>query len=106
MILFFIDDIIVVYFNKNTLKFADFNKKLLTKYKIRVLRDTENFLNIRIFKKKSSRRLYLALNTFIKKITNKFYISIIDKLPKISLLSYINLSIYIGQASINQIREY
>ena len=100
MILFFIDDIIAVYFSKNALKFADFNKKLLTKYKIRILRDTENFLNIRIFKKRSSRRLYLAFNIFIKKITNKFYIPIIDKLFKILLLSYINFSIYTNQAFI------
>ena len=42
----FIDDIIVVYSNKNILKFADFNKKLFIKYKIRVLGDTKNFLNI------------------------------------------------------------
>ena len=96
MILFFINDIIVVYFNKNILKFVDFNKKLLTKYKIRVLEDTENFLNIRIFKKRSFRRLYLALNTFIKKIINKFHILIIDKPLKTSLSSYINFSIYIG----------
>ena len=101
MILFFIDDIIVVYFSKDALKFADFNKKLLIKYKIRVLEDTENFLNIRIFKKRFFRRFYLVLNVFIKKITNKFYISIIDKLSKISLLSYINFSVYIGQAFIN-----
>ena len=86
MILFFIDDIIVVYSNKNIFKFADFNKKLLTKYKIRVLKDTKNFLNIRIFRERIFRRLYLALDTFIKKITNKFYISIIDKLFKISFI--------------------
>ena len=94
MILFFIDDIIVVYFSKNVLKFADFNKKLLIKYKIRILRDTENFLNIRIFKKRSSRRLYLAFNAFIEKITNKFYIPIIDKFPKTFLSPHINFSIY------------
>ena len=96
MILFFIDDIIAVYFSKNVLKFADFNKKLLTKYKIRILRDTENFLNIRIFRERSSRRLYLIFNVFIKKITNKFYISITDKPFKTLLLPHINLSIYIG----------
>ena len=101
MILFFIDDIIVIYFSKNTLKFADFNKKLLIKYKIRVLGDTKNFLNIRIFRKRFFRKLYLAFNTFIKKITNKFYIPIIDKPFKISLSSYINLSVYTDQASIN-----
>ena len=90
------DDIIVVYFSKNVFKFVDFNKKLLTKYKIRVLRDTENFLDIRIFREKSFRRFYLIFNVFIEKITNKFYISIIDKFSKISLLSYIDLSVYIG----------
>ena len=89
------NDIIAVYSNKNILKFADFNKKLLTKYKIRVLKDTENFLDIRIFKERIFRKLYLALDTFIKKITNKFYIPIIDKFPKTPLPSYINLSTYI-----------
>ena len=34
MILFFMGDIIAVYSSKNALKFADFNKKLLAKYKI------------------------------------------------------------------------
>ena len=96
MILFFIDDIIAMYSSKNILKFVDFNKKLFIKYKIQVLEDTENFLNIRIFKKRSFRRLYLAFNIFIKKITNKFYIPIIDKLFKTSLLSHINLSTYTG----------
>ena len=95
MILFFIDDIIAVYFSKNILKFVDFNKKLLTKYEIRVLEDTKNFLDIRIFKKRSFRRLYLAFNVFIKKITNKFYIPIIDKFPKTPLPPHINFSIYI-----------
>ena len=85
-----------MYSSKNALKFVDFNKKLLTKYEIRVLKDTENFLNIRIFRKRSSRRLYLAFNAFIKKITNKFHISIIDKSFKIPLLSHINFSIYTG----------
>ena len=94
MILFFIDDIIVIYFSKNTLKFVDFNKKLLTKYKIRVLKDTKNFLDFRIFKKRSSRKLYLTFNIFIKKITNKFHIPITDKSPKIPLSSHINLSAY------------
>ena len=77
-------------------KFADFNKKLFIKYKIRVLKNIENFLNIRIIRKKSSRRLYLAFNIFIKKITNKFYISIIDKPFKTFLSLYIDLLIYIG----------
>ena len=95
MILFFIDDIIVVYSSKNILKFVDFNKKLLTKYEIRVLKNTENFLDIRIFKERSFRRFYLAFNIFIKKITNKFYIPITDKLLKTFLLPYINLSVYI-----------
>ena len=90
------DDIIAVYSNKNIFKFADFNKKLFTKYKIRVLRDTKNFLNIRIIKKRFFRRLYLALNAFIKKIINKFYIPIINKPPKTLLLSYIDFSVYRG----------
>ena len=89
-----------MYSSKNILKFADFNIKLLTKYKIRVLGDIKNFLNIRIFKKRTFRRLYLALNAFIEKITNKFYIPIIDKFFKTFLLSYIKLSIYIGQVFI------
>ena len=100
------DDIIAIYSSKNALKFVDFNKKLLTKYKIRVLENTENFLNIRILRKRSSRRLYLALNTFIKKITNKFHIPTTDKPPKTPLPPYINLLTYINQASISQIREY
>ena len=90
------NDIIVIYSNKDILKFADFNKKLLFKYKIRVLKNTKNFLNIRIFKKRFFRRFYLAFNTFIKKIINKFYISIIDKLPKTFLSPYTNSSVYIG----------
>ena len=90
------DDIIVVYFSKNILKFVDFNKKLLIKYKIRVLKDTKNFLNIRIFKKRFFRRFYLIFDAFIKKITNKFYIPIIDKFSKTSLPSYIDFSIYIN----------
>ena len=94
------DDIIAVYSSKDALKFADFNKKLLTKYKIRVLGDTENFLGIRILKERSSRRLYLALNAFIEKITNKFHIPITDKPPKTPLLPHIDLSTYTGQASI------
>ena len=96
MIFFFVDDIIVIYFNKNVLKFVDFNKKLFIKYKIRVLEDTENFLSIRIFRKRSFRRFYLVFNAFIKKITNKFYIPIIDKPFKTFLLSYIDFSAYIG----------
>ena len=96
MILFFMDDIIVVYSNKNIFKFADFNKILLAKYKIRILKDTKNFLGIRIFRKRIFRRLYLVFNTFIKKITNKFYIPTIDKFFKIFLLPHINLSIYIS----------
>ena len=97
MILFFIDDIIVVYSSKNAFKFADFNKKLFIKYKIRVLKEIENFLNIRMFKKKRFfRRFYLAFNAFIKKITNKFYFPTIDKPFKTFLLSYINFSVYIG----------
>ena len=96
MILFFVDDIIVMYSNKDVFKFVNFNKKLLAKYEIRVLEDTENFLDIRIFRKRSFRRLYLALNAFIEKITNKFYIPITDKLFKIFLLSHIDFSVYIG----------
>ena len=90
------NDIIIIYFSKNTLKFADFNKKLFIKYKIRMLGDTENFLGIRIFKKRSFRRFYLAFNAFIEKITNKFYIPIIDKSSKTPLSSYIDFSVYIG----------
>ena len=85
-----------MYSSKDILKFADFSIKLLAKYEIRVLKDIKNFLNIRIFKEKTFRRLYLAFNTFIKKITNKFHILITDKPFKTLLLPYINLSVYIG----------
>ena len=87
---------IVVYSSKDTLKFADFNIKLLAKYKIRVLEDIKNFLGIRILRKRSFGRIYLIFNAFIEKITNKFYIPIIDKLFKTFLPPYINFSIYIG----------
>ena len=73
------DDIIVVYSNKNALKFADFNKKLFIKYKIRVLKGIEDSLGIRIFRERIFRRFYLVFNVFMEKITNKFYISITDK---------------------------
>ena len=73
-LLFYVDDIVVVYASKHQSKFDAFEKELLSSYKIRSLSQTENFLRIRVLRDRSERKLWLMLNAFCKRITNKFHI--------------------------------
>ena len=56
-LLFYIDDIVVIYQIKDHAEFLQFESKLLPEYKIRSLGDIENFLGIRLARDRKERKL-------------------------------------------------
>ena len=72
-------------------KYKVFEKKLISIYEIHILGDIENFLNIRILRNRSKRKLIFILNGYIEKIADRFDIPLVITLPYIFLLSYSDL---------------
>ena len=70
LILFYVNNIIVLYYPKYLSKYKTFENKFTFIYKIYVLGDIENFLNIRIFRNRSKRKFTLILNRYIEKIVD------------------------------------
>ena len=95
-----------LYHFKHTSKYKQFEKKLISIYKVYILGDIKNFLGIRVLQNKPKQKLILILNAYIKKITNKFSIPLNIKPPHTPLPPYIDLSPNTGQTTILQLRDY
>ena len=72
IVLFFVDDITVLYEKRYTREVDDFEKMLFETYEMRKIGELEWFLGIKIIRDRTSRQLWLSQESYIEKVLNKF----------------------------------
>ena len=105
-LLFYVDDIVIIYKPKHQPQFLEFEKKLLSVYEIRSLGDTENFLGIRLARHRKDRKLWILLDGFIEKAAGRFDIPLDVKPPNTPLPFGVDLRPNQGQARQGSIVSY
>ena len=96
-VIFFVDDIQVMY-HRDDIKLAEaITKGLYQAYELRPLGDVKWFLGVRVVRDRAARKLWLVHNTYIKKIARRFDL-LNRKCSSIPLLGY-KLKKNKGQAS-------
>jgi hypothetical protein len=72
-LLFFVDDILIIYDKKNRQSlFEDIVNKLTSKYEIRQMEKFEWFLNMRIVRDRKLRKIWICQDSYISKIAKRF----------------------------------
>jgi hypothetical protein len=74
-ILFYVNDILYLYYKNNILNANEIIRAFKTKYKIKNERDVKWFLGIRIIRNKKARKVFFLHDAYIKKIAAKFQIN-------------------------------
>jgi len=77
----------------------------MNKYEIQKLGEVEHFLEVRIVRDRSQRKLWLVQDSYINKITKKYNITLFTKPSKTPLLS-IDLVLYKGTTIAQEIYVY
>jgi hypothetical protein len=104
-ILFYVNDILCLYYKNNTLDANEIIWALKIKYEIKNEGGVKWFLGIRVIRDKEARKIFLLHDAYIKKIAAKFQIndnSYIAFIP----MSTIPLSKSLGIASKSDIKRY
>jgi hypothetical protein len=91
ILFFYVDDIVIICLKENLNRMRFFEKLLMKRFEMRVLRKLKWFLKIRIIRNRANRKIWLCQNSYISKIVTKFHLKEM-KCPKISFanLSRIN----------------
>ena len=80
LILFYVDDILVLYRKQDEESVEQLFAKLEAKYEMRSEGDVKWFLGIRVIRDRKRRRLWLCQDSYIEKITQKF--ALLDGKPR------------------------
>jgi hypothetical protein len=104
-ILFYVNDILCLYYRNNTLNANEIIRVFKTKYKIKDEGDVKWFLGIRIIRNKEARKIFFLYNAYIKKIAAKFQVNNNLYIAFISMF-IIPLSKFLGTASKSDIKRY
>ena len=105
VVLFFVDDIVVLYQMKHYNNFTTFATKLAERYELCDLGNLKWFLGIRITRDHTEGTVSLSQDSYIKKIATMFNIHEQSRYPKTPMLTE-ELLPYNGTATPMQIYEY
>lgn len=72
IVIFFVDNILVLYYKNNSKKAEECIKSLYKAYNFYDIPKFEYFLSIRVLKNKLARRISFVYDTYIEKIAKKF----------------------------------
>ena len=75
ILIFYVDDILVLYHSKDKHLVDEFELNLLKRYEVRVIGEAEHFLGVRILRDRENRKLWLLQDSYIDKIAEKFNIT-------------------------------
>jgi hypothetical protein len=95
ILFFYVDDIVIICLKENLNRMRFFEKLLMKRFEMRILRELKWFLEIKIIRDRANRKIWLCQNSYISKIVTKFHL----KEMKCSKTSFANLS------RINEIAE-
>ena len=105
VVLFFVDDIVVLYQTKHYNDFTTFATKLAERYELRNLGNLKWFLGIRMAKDRTEGTVSLSQDSYIEKMATTFNIHEQSRYPKTPMLTE-ELLPYDGTATPMQIYEY
>jgi hypothetical protein len=104
LVLFFVDDVQVIY-NKSNIKAAErIIEGIRSAYELCEMGDTEWFLGVRIIRDYTQKKLWLVHNTYIEKIARKFDLA--GKRIASTPLPTIEFKKYEGVAVRSKVKEY
>jgi hypothetical protein len=104
ILVFYVDDILILYAPKHQLKMDQFEQEFLNRYEMRKMGNAEHFLGVRIIRDRPYRKLWLIQDSYIDKLAEKFNITA-NKVPKTPLPSA-ELIPFDGTATPQQIYGY
>ncbi len=88
ILFFYVDDIMIICLKENLNRMRFFEKLLMKRFEMRILRKLKWFLKIRITRDRANRKIWLCQNSYISKIMTKFHLEEM----KCSKTSFANLS--------------
>ena len=103
-IMFFIDDVQVMYHKDDEERAQAITNGLHQAYKLRPLGDVKWFLGVRVIRDRAARKLWLVHDTYIEKITKRF--GLLDGKCPSTPLPFFELKKNEGQATKAQIKQY
>jgi hypothetical protein len=71
---FFVDDIIIICLKENLNRMRFFEKSLIKKFEMRILKKLKWFLKIQIIRNRVKKKIWLCQNSYISKMMTKFYL--------------------------------
>ncbi len=74
LIFFDVDDIITICLKENLNRMQFFEKLLMKKFEMRILKELKWFLKIRITRNRVNRKIWLCQNSYISKMMTKFHL--------------------------------
>ena len=103
ILFFYVDDFVLLYRQEDKARAMNFERKLLSIYKIRSLGDLSSFLGIQIIR--NDENLYLCQDSYIEKLVEKYYTTATNYIQK-TPMSTDPLVDYDGVTTTAQIHAY
>jgi hypothetical protein len=101
----FIDDILFLYRPESKKHADNLIQKLQERYKFRDLGEGESFLNIKISRDRTKRKLWLSQRAYIDKIVARYHLDLTNRKPWTPATTE-SLRPYDGKATIDEIHHY
>ena len=106
LVLFYVDDIIVTYHDRDVMKANEFEKKLMDTYQTRPLGEINYFLGIRVVRDEVLRKVWLVQDAYMDSIVDEFKVKIDQKGIPSTPLPATRLCRNSGQATDREIHRY
>jgi hypothetical protein len=71
-ILFYVDDLQVLYYKDDEALATKFIREIERAYKLRDIKDVKWFLGVRVIRDRAAKKLWLVYDTYIEKISKRF----------------------------------
>src|SRR5438034_6910431 len=106
MVIFYVDDVLLLYRREDKEKALEFKKKLAEKYEIRDEGEVKWFLGIRVIRDRQQRKIWLCQSSYLERIIKKFgLLSESTRFPSLPIPSKEFVK-HTGQATKVQIKIY
>lgn len=106
LVLFYVDDIIVIYHENDSFAADKFEEKLMTKYQTKPLGQIDHFLGIRVVRDEVRRKIWLVQDSYIDSMAKVFNIDIESLEIPSTPLPATSLTQNTGRATAKEIYQY
>jgi hypothetical protein len=70
---FYVDDIMIIYLKENLKRIRFFEKSLMKRFEMKILKKLKWFLEIKIIRNRNNKKIWLCQNLYISKMITKFH---------------------------------